>query len=201
MQSLIRNTTVAFLAACCHQMMSQSVSAAKPAAHPVSLALTFDAAEANITTTNRFWFTGGSAELTAEAYRGLGITASVTGLRTADSGSGVPVNLVVATFGPSYTIHTHIRRHSGAVFAQGLLGEANGFHGLYPSVPSPIGSANSLAAQIGGGVDFNLSEHVAIRCLEASWLRTALPNSTSSVQNDVRIGAGVVVHLGNARRK
>jgi hypothetical protein len=202
MHRLILSFTVAvFLGALRGQILAQSVSTAKPVVHPVSLAFTFDAAEANITTANRFWFTGGSAELSAEAYRGIGITASVTGVRTSDSGSGVPVNLIVATLGPSYTFHTHIRRHSGAIFAQGLIGEANGFHGIYPSVPAPVSSANSLAAQVGGGVDLNLSRHLALRCFEASWLRTALPNSTSGVQNDIRMGAGVAVHLGYGRGK
>jgi hypothetical protein len=49
-----------------------------------------------------------------------------------------------------------------------------------------------LAAKVGGGLDLKLSHHVSVRLVEANWLRTQLPNSTTNVQNDVELGAGIV---------
>ncbi|MGA8531063.1 MAG: hypothetical protein WB622_15205 [Acidobacteriaceae bacterium] len=37
-----------------------------------------------------------------------------------------------------------------------------------------------------------LSPQLAVRALQASWLRTQLPNSTSNLQNNLRLGAGFV---------
>ena len=112
-----------------------------------SLALTFDSASANITTSNSFWLYGGSAELNAGFVHGFGLTAAVTGLHTANSGGGVPINLVAATFGPSYSLRPHFGRHPVTLFAHGLIGEVNGFDGVYPKSAAPDSSANGFAAQ------------------------------------------------------
>ena len=71
----------------------------------------------------------------------------------------------------------------------------SGFRSLFPSVSGAGSSASSLALQIGGGVDLKLSHYVAVRALEASWLRTQLPNSTNDRQNSLRLGAGLVVRF------
>jgi len=158
----------------------------------LTLALTFNSVGANITTANSFWLTGGSAELNASLVRGLGLTASITGLHTSNSGGGVPVNLIIETFGPSYSLQSRHGKHPATFFVHGLLGEANGFNGVYPKSTGPDTSANGLAAKVGGGLDLKLSHHVSVRLVEANWLRTQLPNSTTNVQNDVELGAGIV---------
>jgi len=33
--------------------------------------------------------------------------------------------------------------------------------------------------------------------IQADWLRTQLPNSTTNVQNDLHLGAGIVFHTAN----
>lgn len=159
----------------------------------VSLALTFDSTAANITTSNRFWLYGGSAELNASLFHGFGLTAAVTGLHTADSGGGVPINIVMETFGPSYTRQLGHTSHPVTLSAHGLIGEANGFNGLYPRPIAPESSASSLAARVGGGLDLRVSHHLSIRLVEANWLRTQLPNSTTNVQNNLELGAGIVL--------
>jgi len=179
-----------------HSGAAQSVSGTFPAPAErrvvLSLALTFDSAGANITTSNSFWLTGGSAELNASLVRGFGLTASITGLHTGNSGSGVPVNLIIETFGPSYSLQSRFGKIPATFFVHGLLGEANGFNGVYPKSTGPDTSANGLAAKVGGGLDLKLSHHVSVRLVEANWLRTQLPNSTTNVQNDVELGAGIV---------
>jgi len=160
----------------------------------ISLAVTFDASAANITTDSRFWLKGGSAELTGTLHSGFGLTAGIDGMHAGNSGGGVPLNFVVATFGPSYTYHMNVAKHPVNLFAHGLLGEANGFSGVYPQPLSPASSANGLATKVGGGIDFRLRPHIAVRILEINWLRTQLPNSTTNVQNDFELGVGIVLH-------
>jgi peptidoglycan-associated lipoprotein len=160
-----------------------------PKSNGVSLAITYDALGSNITNTNRFWMQGGAAELTGSFFHGFGATASVLGLHTANSGGGVPVNLVIATFGPSY----HYGRRRVGVFAHGLVGEADGFRGVYPQAGGATPSASSLAVVAGGGVDVGVSRHLAVRVVQADYVRTQLPNSLTNVQNSVRLGVGIVI--------
>ena len=145
-------------------------------------------------TSQNFWMQGGSIELGANVWHGWGIAADVTGTHASSIGSGgVPLSLVTTTFGPRYRWHAD---HRLSVYGQGLIGEANGFHSLFPTPFGSQSSANSLAVQVGGGVDCRLSSHFAIRVIDAAWLRTQLPNSTDDVQNTLRLGAGIVMRFG-----
>jgi len=182
-----------------HISAAQTVTGSAPPPSPnrggLSLALTFDSAAANITTANNFWLAGGSAELNAGLVRGFGLTASITGLHTGNSGGGVPVNLVIETFGPSYSLHSRLGKHPATFFVHGLIGEANGFSGVYPKSAAPDSSANGFAAKVGGGFDLKVSRHISVRIIQANWLRTQLPNSTTNVQNDLELGAGIVFRI------
>lgn len=145
-------------------------------------------------TAANFWAEGGSLELGADAFHGLGVAANISGVHTRAVGSdNVPLSLVTATFGPRYRWHNG---HQVSLYGEALLGEADGFRSLFPSPSGADSSASSLALQVGGGVDVKLSRHLAVRALEASWLRTQLPNGTDDRQNSLRLGAGVVVRFG-----
>jgi hypothetical protein len=145
-------------------------------------------------TGENFWSQGGSVELGVDAWRGLGVAADVTGVHAASIGSsGIPLSMVVVTFGPRYRWHSS---HRLSVYGLGLLGEADAFRSLFPSTSAADVSANSLALHIGGGLDLRLSKRFAIRALDAAWLRTQLPNSTNNRQNSFRLGAGIVVRFG-----
>ena len=145
-----------------------------------------------------FWSQGGAIELGIDAWRGWGIAADVTGTTTNSIGSsGVPLSLVSATFGPRYRWHAG---HHVSVYGQGLLGEANGFRSVFPSTSGADTSTNSLAVQVGGGLDLKLSRHIAMRVLDAGWLRTQLPNGTNGQQNSLRLGAGLVIRSGGSSR-
>jgi hypothetical protein len=140
-----------------------------------------------------FWSQGGSIELGVNAWRGLGIAADVTGTHAGSIGSsGIPLSIVTATFGPRYRWHAQKKL---SLYGEALLGEANGFRSLFPSSSGAQSSANSMALQIGGGIDYKISTHLAVRALDAGWLRTQLPNSTTNVQNSLRLGAGVVLRF------
>jgi hypothetical protein len=141
-------------------------------------------------TSQNFWLQGGSIELGANVYHGWGIAADVTGTHAGSIGtSGIPLSLVTATFGPRYRWHADRRL---SLYGEGLVGEANGFRSIFPTPAGSQPEANSLATQVGGGIDYRLSNRLAIRCLDAAWSRTQLPNSTNNTQNTLQLAAGVV---------
>jgi hypothetical protein len=134
---------------------------------------------------------GGSVQMHAQFWRGLGVVADVSGMHTASvSGSGVGLDMVTATFGPRYT--WSLRPHHMQLFGQALVGEANGLHSVFPGVDAATDNANHVALLVGGGMNMPFSRHFAVRAFEASWLRTSLPNGATNVQNNLRLGAGIV---------
>jgi hypothetical protein len=170
---------------------------------PIDLAVTYDAPHTNHITAQSFWMQGGAVELGAQAYRGLGIVARVEGLHAGtNSTTGEPLSLVTTVFGPRYTVQT--RSHRYALFGEGLVGIANGFHSLFSEGSGPVGSvnagttssSNALAVDVGGGLDVRLNHRFAIRAIRASYLRTQFPNTTTNVQNSLSLGAGLVMRFG-----
>jgi len=157
-----------------------------------TVAITGNAVGSSLITTHGFWMEGGTVEICGSLHNGLGDTASISGYHAGDSGHGVPVNLIVATFGPRYSFVTHIYHHPMILFAQALVGEAFGFGGLYPTPSGPTPSADSLAFQPGGGADMPLTPHISLRVLQVDYLYTRLPNSSLNYQNNLRVGVGIV---------
>jgi hypothetical protein len=165
-----------------------------PTEHATSsleVAITYDASRANLIAGDSFWMQGGGVQVHGQFWHGLGVVADVTGLHTANiDNSGIGLDLVTATFGPRYTWSPAHARYS--VFGQALVGVAKGINSLFPGTPLPRSSADSLAVQLGGGVDLPLKRHIALRAFEADWIRTQMPNLTTGVQNNLKLGAGIV---------
>jgi hypothetical protein len=162
----------------------------------LEVAVTYNPMQSNTVGSNDFWTQGGSVQLEGHFWRGLGVVADVAGMHTSKiSHSGVGLDMVTATFGPRYTwLCAH---HKVLIFGQGLLGEANGFNSVFPGKSGATTDADSLAGLAGGGMSFNLSRRIYLRAVEADWLRTQLPNGTTGVQNNLRLGAGVVFRFGS----
>lgn len=177
------------------QLAAQSKAAQNQSGLPeghLDVAVTYDAAYAG--GSDSFWLQGGSVQVHGQFYRGLGVVADVTGLHNANMhGSGVGLDMVTATFGPRYTWTPAKRRYS--LFGQGLVGEANGFNSVFPGAGGVADSANSLALEVGGGVNYALPHHITLRAIEAGWLRTQLPNGGDNVQNNLHLGVGIVLRF------
>jgi hypothetical protein len=175
-------------------LRAQHLPAPKDAPSPaIDVAITFIAEDSlRSATPDNFWMQGGSIELGTNAWRGLGIAANVSG--THSGAIAIPLSIVTATFGPRYLWHAD---HRISIYGEGLIGEADGFKSLFPTITGAQTSANSFASQAGGGLDYRLSQHVALRALEAAWQHTQLPNGTNNVQNDLRLGAGLVLRFGH----
>ena len=170
-----------------HQTQSQ----ASQTTGTLDVAVVHNATMANVVVSNTFWMQGGSIQLHGQFWRVLGIVADVAGLHASNaSGSGVGLDLVTATFGPRYTWSPQHRRY--AFFGQVLLGEANGLNSVFPTPTGAIDSDHGLALYVGGGANVHLTRHLSVRALEANWLRTQLPNATENVQNNLRLGTGLI---------
>jgi len=73
---------------------------------------------------------------------------------------------------------------------------SSGFNSVFPNklgynVDANNG-ANSIAIQTGGGMNVSLRGRLQLRAFEVNWLRTQFPNTTTNVQNNVRMGTGVI---------
>jgi hypothetical protein len=153
-------------------------------------AFTYDYVHANVTTGVDFSMQGGSAQVQARLWHGMGIVGDVAGFHTGNvNNTGVGLDLITATFGPRFTLPAH---HRIILFGQVLAGIAHGMNSEFPSSTTLNSSGNSVALQMGGGVNYQLTHHFSARLVDANWLRTQLPNATTDVQNNFRIGAGFV---------
>ena len=174
------------------RLAAQGASA--PQSGTLEAAFTYNAVRADAITGKSFWMQGGSAQLHGQFYGGLGVVADIAGMHVSDiNASGVDLDLVTATFGPRYTWSRSHAKY--ALYAQALAGLGIGFNSIFPSPAGVNTTGYNLAVKVGGGMNYGLSPHIALRAFEADWLRTELPNSTTGVQNNLTLGAGIVLRF------
>jgi hypothetical protein len=94
--------------------------------------------------------------------------------------SGNRVSQYEYLFGPRFTA----RGNRATLFGHALVG-AN-------TLRASGNSTSGFAWGVGGGLDYNVSELVGVRLIQADYLRTRLSNSWF---NDARIGVGVVFRI------
>lgn len=158
----------------------------------VDVAATYLAQRSNLTPGQFFWRQGGTVELSAEAYHGFGIAMNIAGSEATNIlGTGVDLDTLTTTFGPRYTWH----RRKVAAFGQGLIGESHAWNSLFAQTGGAVSTFNTFALQVGGGVDLRMGRHFAVRPVQADWVRTEFPNATTNVQNNLRLGAGIVLRI------
>lgn len=105
----------------------------------------------------------------------FGVTTDFGGQYRSISGSRV--SQYEYLFGPQFIA----RGHRASLFGHALVG-AN-------TLRAAGHSTNGFAWGVGGGLDYNVSEHFAVRMIQADYLRTRL---STSWFNDARLGVGVV---------
>lgn len=124
---------------------------------------------------------GWNASVTGNVNHWLGVTADMSA--GYNSLAGTNANMYNFLFGPtvSYRKSEHF-----TPFAHALFGVSHADAGL-----ELIGTdtANSFAMALGGGVDAGVTRHLAIRLVQADWLRT---DFASTSQNNARISSGIV---------
>ncbi len=95
--------------------------------------------------------------------------------------SGTRISQYEYLFGPRFTARTA----RATLFAHVLVGGN--------TLRLAGTSTNGFAWAVGGGLDYNAGRHLAIRVIQADYLRTRLSNLWF---NDARLGIGLVFKFG-----
>ena len=173
---------------------AQTPTSIENAGSRFEVAVNYDAARANTVAGYTFWMQGGSVQLCRQFTRHWGIAADISGLHTGlmphtDAG----LDLINAVFGARYTLASRTGRYR--IYGQGLGGFTGGINSIFPKASGTTNTANGAAFLVGGGMDQRLSRRLAYRIIDAAWLRTQLANGTTVVQNDLRLGSGIVLRF------
>jgi opacity protein-like surface antigen len=155
---------------------------------------------------------GGSGSLTFNVNNWFGLAADFGGSKISSlNASGLPSVNVDSTlftylFGPRFSYRGYKKV---TPFAQVLFGgahitdvTASGMTiGGPPTQVTIAKSANAFAMAVGGGFDWNVQKHVAIRVVQVEYLMTRFTNPFSltgatGTQNNLRVSAGIVFRLG-----
>jgi opacity protein-like surface antigen len=118
-----------------------------------------------------FNFNGGSGQLGYNVNHWLEVVGEFGGYYT---GTGFRAGILSYLFGPRINFRPHGKL---TPFAHGLFG------GGRTIVDSP---QNAFAMSAGGGVDFKVSEHFAVRPIQAEYFRTNFTDGARNHQNDFR---------------
>jgi outer membrane immunogenic protein len=143
-----------------------------------------------------FAMNGGSGWVAFNFSHSLGIVGEIASQYASNiSSTGADLTLTSYLGGPRFTLR---RSHHFAPFAQVLLGGAHASGSLAPGSSGLAGSANAFALTAGGGLDFSLTRHIALRAFEADYYLTRFDNGVNDHQNNLRIAAGVVIRFGGS---
>jgi hypothetical protein len=131
-------------------------------------------------------FVFGSVHLT----EWLGIVGEFTGGHSSNiSILGQGLTLTTFTAGPR--VSHRFRRFTP--YGEVLVGGAHGSGSYFPTRTSSSSSASSFAVSTGGGLDFRITPRFSLRALDMQYLRTSLPNGVNNEQNQLMIGAGLMI--------
>jgi hypothetical protein len=143
---------------------------------------------------------GWNASVTGNVTNWFGVQGDFSGHYGSPKvfGFGIPyANISSQTYmvGPRLTF----RSDSVAPFAHFLIGAARASTGAFGASVSDT----ALATVVGGGIDINLSDTLAIRAIQADYLMTRFKtgpqiffSGLDSRQNNFRLSAGLVIKLG-----
>jgi peptidoglycan-associated lipoprotein len=161
------------------------------------LAATYSTEQGQVTPSGAgsFWMQGASLDGAITFHRGFGFAANLTGLHTSHIAPGLGLNEIDAMAGPRYTFHFNSKsKHETRIFGEALLGGARGMTSVFPKSTGLSTHASSFAYQVGGGLDISITKHIAIRAVEADYVRSYLPNNGGNTQGRIRLGFGVTYH-------
>ena len=131
---------------------------------------------------------GGGGKLEYNANHWLGGVVDLAGYGAFATSNG---ELIGGAF--TYLLGPRVNFRHGKVtpFAQSLFGGIRTTDGIGQSGPE-----NNFAMTAGGGIDFKVSKQVSIRPVQVEYLMTRLPNGLNNREDNLRIGAGISLHIG-----
>jgi outer membrane immunogenic protein len=141
-----------------------------------------------------FSLNGGGGSLAYYLTRSLAVAGEISSGHSSDIGiSGTNLTMTSYVFGPRYYWHSH---RKATPFTQVLLGGVHANDSLALRVAGQQVSSNAFAAKIGGGIDWPLNQRFALRPFEANYYLTHFANGVNDHQNNLQLGAGVVLRFG-----
>jgi outer membrane immunogenic protein len=179
-------------------VLSQTQASAIPSANQTEISgeYTYTHSNAPPAECGCFPLNGGSASI-AQPY-GSGYFALVfdtTVVHTSGISSG-KYNLTLSVF----TAGFRLRPTPGArwkPFGEVLIGvEHAGGSLVRGDTPAASDGGAVFAMNAGGGLDRRLSRHLSLRVIEADYLMTTSSNRANNVQNNLRIGSGLIYRFG-----
>lgn len=138
--------------------------------------------------TSNFNINGGTGSIAWNLNDSFGIVADLAGYRVGKiNGLDPDSTAFTYLFGPRFSFR---RSKKVTPFAQFLIGGARVSENLVPF----SASQNSLAMTVGGGVDANLSRHLALRIGQVEYFLTRFPEIgiDRQTQNNLRFSTGIV---------
>jgi opacity protein-like surface antigen len=178
--------------------LTTSAAAQQKPSNTIDASITFSELRANapVGGCGCFWMAGGTGEISYPVWRNFSAVAEVAGHTTGhipDFNTGL--SLLSGMGGVRLRVPNHTRFQP---FAQALFGGVHGFDSYFPA---PVGKLptsydTSFALAVGGGLDVTISRHIWIRALKADYNYSSLRNLEGNNQNQLRIGAGIVVRAG-----
>jgi len=132
---------------------------------------------------------GGGGQLEYNAKNWLEVVGDLAGFYATSSGNGS-----FAGAGFTYLLGPRVNFRHGKFtpFVQALFGGVRTTDGIAQST----GTENNFAMTAGGGIDFKVSRHVSVRPIQAEYFMTKIPDGLNNRQDNLRLGAGVVLRVG-----
>jgi len=130
---------------------------------------------------------GGGGQLEYNTNNWLGVVGDLAGYgATATTNGALVGGAFTYLFGP----RVNFRHGKVTPFVQALFG------GIYTTAGiGTSASENNFAMTAGGGIDVKVSKHVSVRPIQAEYFMTKIPDNLNNRQDNLRIGAGIVVRL------
>jgi hypothetical protein len=134
---------------------------------------------------------GGSAYVEYNVNKWLGLVADIGGY----ANTRVDDKAATYLFGP----RLNWRHARFTPYAQFLFG---GVYAWTNPKGAPSVNQNAFATAAGGGLDYQLTNRIAIKPIQVEYVMTQLDSALGfgSHQNDIRYSAGVVLRIGQAAR-
>lgn len=142
-------------------------------------------------------FNGGSGSLAVNFTPLFGVVGDFGGYH--NNNLGVSSNNFTYLFGPKFAYRGNERV---TPYFHILLGGSHLSSSFNPTPGTSIStSSNAFAMALGGGLDAQVSPHIAIRVAQIDYLLTKFRDDEDDRQNNVRVSAGIVFRWGGGSRR
>lgn len=144
-------------------------------------------------------FNGGSGSVAYNPTAVFGIVGDFGGYHWSKDGADATV--VSYLFGPKVAFrHGKITPFLQTLFGGAYLSPSGGGLGAASRVHAEATTSGSptytnFAMALGGGVDYNLTEHIGVRLIQAEYVMTKFPDGLNNRQDNARVSVGVVVRF------